>query len=246
MSIWGKIIGGAAGLALGGPLGALVGTAAGHAVDKIALNYGDASIDEEASKQKIAFTIGVIVLSAKMAKADGVVTKNEIAAFRKIFYISEKEIKNVGRVWDLARRDVAGFEIYARQIEKLFNPQSPVLEELLGSLIYIAQADGVVNPEEIDYLEKVAKIFGFDEVQFRRLLAIYNVSKADDPYSILGVNQSASDEEVKLAYRQLTLENHPDKLVASGMPEEFVRQATEKMATVNVAYSDIIQQRAEN
>ena len=246
MSIWGKIIGGAAGLALGGPLGALVGTAAGHAVDKIALNYGDALIDEEASKQKIAFTIGVIVLSAKMAKADGVVTKDEITAFRKIFHISEKEIKNVGRVWDLARRDVAGFEIYARQIEKLFNPQSPVLEELLGSLIYIAQADGVVNPEEIDYLEKVAQIFGFDEVQFRRLLAIYNVSKADDPYSILGVNQSASDEEVKLAYRQLTLENHPDKLVASGMPEEFVRQATEKMAAVNVAYSNIIQQRAEN
>ena len=246
MSIWGKIIGGAAGLALGGPLGALVGTAAGHAVDKIALNYGDALIDEEASNQKIAFTIGVIVLSAKMAKADGVVTKDEITAFRKIFHISEKEIKNVGRVWDLARRDVAGFEIYARQIEKLFNPQSPVLEELLGSLIYIAQADGVVNPEEIDYLEKVAKIFGFDEVQFRRLLVIYNVSKADDPYSILGVNQSASDEEVKLAYRQLTLENHPDKLVASGMPEEFVRQATEKMAAVNVAYSDIIQQRAEN
>ena len=246
MSIWGKIIGGAAGLALGGPLGALVGTAAGHAVDKIALNYGDALIDEEASKQKIAFTIGVIVLSAKMAKADGVVTKDEITAFRKIFHISEKEIKNVGRVWDLARRDVAGFEIYARQIEKLFNPQSPVLEELLGSLIYIAQSDGVVNPEEIDYLDKVAQIFGFDEVQFRRLLAIYNVSKADDPYSILGVNQSASDEEVKLAYRQLTLKNHPDKLVASGMPEEFVRQATEKMATVNVAYSDIIQQRAEN
>jgi len=246
MSIWGKIIGGAAGLALGGPLGALVGTAAGHAVDKIALNYGDALIDEEASKQKIAFTIGVIVLSAKMAKADGVVTKDEITAFRKIFHISEKEIKNVGRVWDLARRDVAGFEIYARQIEKLFNPQSPVLEELLGSLIYIAQADGVVNPEEIDYLDKVAQIFGFDEVQFRRLLAIYNVSKADDPYSILGVNQSASDEEVKLAYRQLTLKNHPDKLVASGMPEEFVRQATEKMAAVNVAYSNIIQQRAEN
>ena len=246
MSIWGKIIGGAAGLALGGPLGALIGTAAGHAVDKITSNSEGMPIDEEASKQKIAFTIGVIVLSAKMAKADGVVTKDEIAAFRKIFRISEKEIKNVGRVWDLARRDVAGFEIYARQIEKLFNPQSPVLEELLGSLIYIAQADGVVNPEEIDYLEKVAKIFGFDEVQFRRLLAIYNVSKADDPYSILGVNQSASDEEVKLAYRQLTLENHPDKLVASGMPEEFVRQATEKMATVNVAYSDIIQQRAEN
>tara|TARA_X000000950_G_C13872972_1_gene643695 strand:- start:153 stop:608 length:456 start_codon:yes stop_codon:yes gene_type:complete len=151
MSIWGKIIGGAAGLALGGPLGALIGTAAGHAVDKITSNSEGMLIDEEASKQKIAFTIGVIVLSAKMTKAYGVVTRDEITAFRKIFHIPGNEIKNVGRVWDLARRDVAGFEVYARQIEKLFNPQSPVLEELLGSLIYIAQADGVVNSGEIDY-----------------------------------------------------------------------------------------------
>ena len=94
----------------------------------------------------------------------------------------------------MARRDVAGFEVYARQIEKLFNPQSPVLEELLGSLIYIAQADGVVNSEEIDYLGRVAQIFGFDESQFKRLLATYNISRADDPYSVLGVDPSASDE----------------------------------------------------
>ena len=146
----------------------------------------------------------------------------------------------------MARRDVAGFEVYARQIEKLFNPQSPVLEELLGSLIYIAQADGVVNSEEIDYLGRVAQIFGFDEFQFKRLLATYNISRADDPYSVLGVDPSASDEEIKHAYRRLTLENHPDKLVASGMPEEFVRQATEKMAAVNVAYSNIVQKRTSN
>lgn len=246
MSIWGKIIGGAAGLALGGPLGALIGTAAGHAVDRITSNSESMPVDEKASKQKIAFTIGVIVLSAKMAKADGVVTRDEITAFRKIFHIPENEIKNVGRVWDLARRDVAGFEVYARQIEKLFNPQSPVLEELLGSLIYIAQADGVVNSEEIDYLGRVAQIFGFDEFQFKRLLATYNISRADDPYSVLGVDPSASDEEVKHAYRRLTLENHPDKLVASGMPEEFVRQATEKMAAVNVAYSNIVQKRTSD
>ena len=77
---------------------------------------------------------------------------------------------------DVAR--VAGFEVYARQIEKLFNPQSPVLEELLGSLIYIAQADDVVNSEEIDYLGRVAQIFGFDRFQFKRLLE-FNVFGED-------------------------------------------------------------------
>ncbi|MBH66777.1 MAG: molecular chaperone DjlA [Rhodospirillaceae bacterium] len=244
MSVWGKIIGGAAGLALGGPLGALIGTAAGHAVDKISEGAGDLLIDEEQSKRKIAFTIGVIVLSAKMAKADGIVTRDEIAAFREIFHISDYETKNVGKVWDLARRDIAGFEIYAKQIARLFNPNSPVLEELLGSLIYIAKADGVVNPDEIEYLEQVATIFGFSELEFRRVLAVYGALAKDDPYSVLGVEPSATDDEVKRAYRRLTMENHPDKLVANGMPEELIRQATDKMASVNVAYDNIMEQRA--
>ena len=246
MSIWGKVIGGAAGLALGGPLGALIGTAAGHAVDKITEGSGDTLINEEDSKRKIAFTIGVIVLSAKMAKADGIVTRDEIAAFRKIFHVPDHETKNVGKVWDLARRDIAGFDIYAKQIARLFNPNSPVLEELMGSLIYIAQADGVVNAEEISYLEQVAFIFGFDELQFKRMLAVYSASGEEDPYSVLGVEISATDDEIKVAYRRLTIENHPDKLVANGMPEEFVRQATEKTAAINVAYDAIIQKRSAN
>ncbi len=246
MSIWGKIIGGAAGLALGGPIGALLGAVAGHAVDKMTGDDGGAPIDEEASTRKVAFTIGVIVLSAKMAKADGVVTRDEIAAFREVFHVPADETRNVGRVWDLARKDVAGFEIYAQQIAKLFNAGSPVLEELLGSLLHIAKADGVVHENELAYLKRVAEIFGLDDLAFQRLLSVHGVRAGDDPYGVLGLEPGASDEEVKSAYRKLIRENHPDRLIAEGMPEEFVRQANEKMAAINAAHDEIRKARGMN
>jgi DnaJ like chaperone protein len=246
VSIWGKIIGGAAGLALGGPIGALLGAVAGHAVDKMTADDAGAPIDEEAATRKVAFTIGVIVLSAKMAKADGVVTRDEIAAFREVFHVPADETRNVGRVWDLARKDVAGFEIYAQQISKLFNPGSPVLEELLGSLLHIAKADGVVHENEIAYLRRVAEIFGLEELAFQRLLSVHGARSGDDPYGVLGVEPGASDEAVKAAYRKLIRENHPDRLIAEGMPEEFVRQANEKMAAINAAYDVVSKARGMN
>ena len=243
MSIWGKIIGGAAGLALGGPLGALLGAVAGHAVDKMTTDVADGPIDEVAATRKVAFTIGVIVLSAKMAKADGIVTRDEIAAFREVFRVPDDETRNVGRVWDLARKDVAGFEIYAQQIAKLFNPGSPVLEELLGSLLHIAKADGVVHENELAYLERVAKIFGIDALAFQRLLSVHGARPGNDPYGVLGVEPGTSDDEVKSTYRKLSRENHPDRLMAEGMPEEFVRQANDKMAAINAAYDEVCKVR---
>ena len=239
MSIWGKIIGGAAGLALGGPIGALLGAVAGHAVDKIRSETPDEPIDEEAATRKVAFTIGVIVLAAKMAKADGVVTRDEIAAFREVFRVPDDETRNVGRVWDLARKDVAGFEIYAQQIAKLFNPGSPVLEELLGSLLHIAKADGVVHENEVAYLERVAEIFGIDALAFQRLLSVHGARPGNDPYGVLGVEPGTSDDQIKAIYRKLIRENHPDRLMAEGMPEEFVRQANDKMAAINAAYDEV-------
>lgn len=240
MSIWGKIIGGAAGFAIGGPIGAIVGAVAGHAVDKY---RGDGPVDEESATKKVAFTIGVIVLSAKMAKADGVVTRDEISAFKQVFHVPPEEVANVGRVWDIGRKSADGFEAYAEQIAKLFNPGSPVLEELIGSLFHIAKADGVIHEAELSYLTTVAEIFGFDDIAFARLQNLYGDGGGDDPYSILGIDSSASDDAVKAAYRKLTLENHPDRLMAQGLPEEFVENATEKMAVINAAYDRIQKQR---
>jgi DnaJ like chaperone protein len=244
MSLWGKIIGGTAGFFVGGPLGALIGGLAGHAVD--ALRHQDKPNDPDIDQtQTIAFTVGVIALGAKMAKADGVVHPVEIEAFRRIFRASPDEMSNVGRLFDLAKRDIAGYEAYAGQLAAMFADRKPVLEELLGGLFHIAVADGIVHRAELDFLRRVATIFGFDEEAFARIGRIH-VGKAagqgdtqDDPYAILGLPAEADFAAVKAAYRRLAQDNHPDKLVAQGMPDSCLILAQEKMAAINAAYAAI-------
>ncbi len=241
MSIWGKVIGGTAGFALGGPLGAIIGGLAGHAFDRMRGEGRDAA-EADGTKQ-IAFTIGVIVLGAKMAKADGVVTADEIAAFREVFHVPPGEMKHVAKVFDRARRDSEGFEPYARQVAKLFRENPAVLEDLMDGLFHIAKADNVMHPNEVTYLERVAEIFGFDEREFARIRASHLGPDAADPYEILGVPHDISDDELKKRYRTLIREHHPDRLMAEGMPQEFVDVANEKLATINDAYDRVEKQR---
>ena len=246
MSIWGKILGGAAGFALGGPLGALLGAVAGHAVDAMrqtqAPEAAPEGVDRAATKE-IAFTIGVIVLGAKMAKADGMVSRNEVDAFKQVFHVPSHERRNVGRLFNRARADAEGFEPYARQIARLFRRGSPVLEELLDGLFHIAKADGAVAPAELDYLRRVAEIFGFSEANFERIRAGHLGPDEADPYGILGIGRQVDNAAIKAAYRRLIRDNHPDRLIAAGMPKEFVDLATEKMATINAAYDRIAKER---
>jgi DnaJ like chaperone protein len=249
MSIWGKILGGAAGFALGGPVGALAGAVAGHAVDMLTdANLQDAPEalpprDERAATRQIAFTIGVIVLGAKMAKVDGRVTRDEIVAFREVFQVPAHELKNVGRLFDQARRDAQGFEPYARQIGRMFPRKSRVLEELIDGLFHIAKADGKVGGEELEYLRRVAQIFGFGDGDFERIRHSHLGPDESDPYTLLGVTRDSTDAEIKLAWRRLIRETHPDKLIAKGLPQEFVDLATDKMARINAAYDRIVKER---
>ena len=236
MSIWGKIIGSATGFTFGGPLGALVGGIAGHAVDKI---HPKDKLSEEKALKQIGFTIGVVVLSAKMAKADGNVTKEEIIAFRKKVDVPINEIKNVGRLWDQARRTTDGFEIYAQQIANLLGKKSPVLEELLNLLLFIAKADGIISPEEISYLKKVSIIFGFLENDFERIYSS-NMGNHMDPYQVLGVSQDTPIKNIKIKWKILAINHHPDRLIAKGMPEDFIEKSTARLQEINNAW-DIIQ-----
>ena len=247
MSIWGKIIGGVGGFALGGPLGALMGAVAGHAYDKMKGGEIEGIAGDNVAQQ-VAFTTAIIVLSAKMAKADGQVTRDEVDAFKELFNIPPDEMANVGRLFDEAKKDATGFEPYAEQIASLFAHEPMVLEELLGGLFHIARADGVIHPEEIKILRKTALIFGFSEYQFERLKAIHmgevgRGEKAPDPYQVLGLDRDASDDLVKKTYRTLIRENHPDTLIAKGMPQEFVDVANEKMAAINAAYDLVEKER---
>jgi|TARA_A100001037_G_scaffold306071_1_gene349007 DnaJ like chaperone protein len=238
MSIWGKIIGGTAGFALGGPLGALLGGLAGHAFDRMR----GTQTDGDGTKQ-MAFTIGVIVLGAKMAKADGVVTKDEVQAFREVFHVPPEEVKNVARVFDLAKKDSQGFEPYAQQLAGMFRDNPAVLEDLLDGLFHIAKADNVYHPAENEFLQNVASIFGFSEAEFDRIRAGHVGTDDSDPYTILGVPRDASDDDVKGRYRKLIREHHPDTLIAQGVPQEFVDVANEKLAVINDAYDRIAKER---
>jgi DnaJ like chaperone protein len=242
MAIWGKILGAAAGLAVGGPLGALVGGIAGHAYDKMQGDRGQAG-DEPGLAKQTTFAIAVVVLSAKMAKADGTVTRDEIAAFKQIFHVPPDEVKNVGRLFDQARKDSYGYETYAKQVHRLFRDNPAVLEELLGGLFHIAKADSVAHPAEIEFLRNVSAIFGFDEATFERMRVAHLGADMDDPYIVLGISRTATDGEVRSAWRGLMREHHPDTLIAQGMPEDFVELATEKVSTINAAYDTICKQR---
>ncbi len=233
MTIWGLIIGGATGFALGGPIGALLGMAAGHLAETRIRRKADPD-----QTRKVAFTVAVIALSAKMAKADGTVSQSEIAAFRRRVDIPAGELARVGRFWDLARQTPDGFQAYARQTVSLFGPRSAILEQLLDLLFTIARSDGAISPPEWAYLQEVALIFGYDEADFSRLSDIY-AGTSPAPHIILGVAADADLDDIRSAWKALARKHHPDHLVAAGMPEEFVAAATDRLARINHAYQTL-------
>ena len=231
MSVWGKVSGAAAGLFVGGPIGALVGAVAGHFF-----------LDRD-SDPGVTFTIAIIALAGKMARADGVVTEEEFNIFQRVFGVPPHEEANVRRIFNLARQDMAGFEHYAGQIARLFIGNPAMLEDILDGLFEIAKADGVLHPCEAKFLERVAEIFGFAPNEFRRIRASHFAPELTDPYVILGLSYAADDDELKQTYRRLVRENHPDSLMARGVPAEFIKLANDKLAAINSAYEKIRTER---
>lgn len=233
MSVWGKLGGFAAGFWVAGPVGAALGVVAGHFL-----------FDRVPSDPELTFAIAMIALCGKMAKADGVVLDSEVEAFERVFRVPEEERAHVRRFFDFARRDSAGFEIYAAQIAKLYVGQTALLEDVIDGLFEIAKADGVLHPGEEAFLARVAEIFGFTPAHFRRIRAAHFGPDAADPYTILGVSEDDDDETIKRAYYALVRETHPDRLIARGVPAEFVKLATNKLASITGAYEKITRARA--
>jgi DnaJ like chaperone protein len=239
MSVWKLLSGVAAGLASeihlpgNGSISALLTSLSGrhpHADGGVAHN-------------QIAFTIGVIALGAKMAKADGIVTRDEVLAFKDVFRVPEGELENVSRIFDLAKQDIAGYEVYAEQLAGLFKHDHRLLEDVLEGLFHIAMADGVFHPNEERFLAAVAKRFGISENEFSYIKARHVGSTKESPYDVLGVTPDISNDKLKTHYRRLVVENHPDKMVARGVPSECVSMATKKIAAINAAYEAVAKER---
>jgi DnaJ like chaperone protein len=236
VSIWGKLGGAGLGYAVGGPLGALLGGFAGHMfLDREGSIFGPPPRD-------VIFTTGLIALSAKMAKADGVVLRSEVEAFEKLVEVPPEEHRNVQRLFDLAKATTDGYEAYAKQIADVFSDEPALLEDLVDGLFDVAMADGAVHEAELAYVHRVATILGFSEHDFDRMAARH-VRRPDDPYLVLDADRSMGDQELKAHYRKLVAEIHPDKEIARGLPPEAVRIATQRLAAVNAAWDRIAAER---
>jgi len=192
----------------------------------------------------VAFAIAVIALGAKMAKADGRVTRDEVAAFREVFHIPRGEEVAAARIYNLARRDIAGFESYAAKIARMFRDRPGALADMLEGLVYIAMADGEFHAREAAFLESVRSIFGVSPEEYRSIRARY-LPDEHDPYAVIGVSPEATHDEIRRQYRVRVRELHPDQMLARGVPEEARRLAEQRLASVNAAYEEILRERVE-
>jgi len=232
MRIWDRIVEGVTRLAGGEPFGSLLGLTSPAADD-----------GAHPGLRQMAFTIGVIALGAKMAGADGEVSDAEVEAFRDFFRVPPGEEKNVERFFNLAKRDVAGFETYARQLAALFPDAPEILENVLEGLFEIAKADGPIDAAEADYLAKVASAFGLSSARFERAKAAALGVMECEPCTILGIDPLATDEQIRDAWLRHVKANHPDRLMAQGLPEEAIAMATRKLALINDAYDRLRRER---
>jgi len=266
-SLFGLIVGALLGYAIGGAIGGILGAICGHLIDRYrAMAWRNRRrersraskrtetasskpiFDDPTETRRIAFATAIIVLGAKLAKADGQVTREEVDAFKQRFSFSEQEVGGVARIYDQAKTSAEGFEPYARQVAAFFGRDPVLLEELLTGFFEVARADGELKTGEIEFLREVASIFGFDNDKFEQMRTTFGkpgerTSNGQDPYKVLGMSRTATDAEIKQAYRRLVRELHPDQLIAKGLPKEFIDRANNRLAAVNTAYDQIEKQR---
>ena len=231
MSIWhwvGQVAEGSA-----GTIGAFLGWAGGFVV----------GIRDPDTRRQVAFSMALIALAAKMAKADGVVTADEEAAFQRLFDVPASQERNVRRLFDLTKRDVAGFDAYAGRIARLYSEDCSVLEDVLDGLFMIAKADGSVHEAELAYIENVGLILGVSGAAFERVAARHVVPEEGDPYLVLESDRDWPLSDIRTRFRRLVADNHPDRLIGRGMPEEFIAIANDRLAAINAAWERVKKER---
>jgi DnaJ like chaperone protein len=187
-------------------------------------------------EKSVAFSIAIISLGAKLAKADGAVARSEVAAFRRLFIIPRSEEKNAGRVFDLARQDVAGFDAWARRIAAMFPKGDPILSDIIEGLFIIAVADSALHENEIIFIDEVARIFAIPEAEVAAIRIRHDRRDGCASCEVLGVSPDTPLPEVRKRWRDLIRENHPDRAIARGLPPEAIRLAEARTRALNEAW----------
>ena len=178
-------------------------------------------------------------MTAKLSKVDGQVSKEELIAVKDKLKIPEHEIDQVGKIFNKAKEDSTGYELYAKQIAQIYKNNPAVLDEVINILFYIAEADGNVSHSEIAMIKSIANIFGLTNSQFEGIKESRKSSDKLNPYVVLGCNPSDSFEVIRKKYLSLSKEHHPDVLVNKGVPIEVIEESKKKMRAINSAFDQI-------
>ena len=235
MSIWGSLIGGMIGFSLGGPFGMLLGSLLGGKISRSRSAAGFSAINQG---QRM-LDLSLIVLSAKISKADGQVSKEELIAVKDKLKIPENEIDNVGKIFNKAKEESTGYEPYAKQIAQIYKNNLNVLEEVINILFYIAEADGNVSQSELDMIRHIAQIFGLNQSQFNSIKESRKGSDKINPYIVLESKPEEDLQTIRKKYLKLSKEHHPDLLVSKGVPQEVIEESKKKMRSINLAWNQI-------
>ena len=235
MSIWGSLIGGMIGFSLGGPFGMLLGSLVGGKISRARSQSGLGSF---ANPQQV-FALSLIVLSAKLSKADGQVSREELIAVKDKLKIPENELDQVGKIFNKAKEESTGYEPYANQISQIYQGNLNVLEEVINILFYIAEADGNVSTLELNMIQNISRIFGLNEEQFNSIKESRKSSEKLNPYIVLESSPDDSIENIRKKYIKLSKEHHPDLLISKGVPKEVIEESKKKMRVINSAWNQI-------
>ena len=236
MSIWGSLIGGMIGFSFGGPFGMLLGSLIGGKISRA--RSRSSSFGSFAQPQQI-FALSLIVLSAKLSKADGQVSKEELIAVRDKLKIPDNEIEQVGKIFNKAKEESTDYEPYAQQISQIYKSNPNVLEEVINILFYIAEADGNISQSEMNMIQHIAEIFGLNNTQFNSIKESRKSSDKLNPYIVLGCNPDDNLQNIRKKYLKLSKEHHPDLLISKGVPEEVIEESKKKMRSINSAWDQI-------
>ncbi len=235
MSIWGSLIGGMIGFSLGGPFGMLLGSLIGGKISRARSGAGFRSF---AQPQQI-FALSLIVLSAKLSKADGKVSKEELVAVKDKLKIPDNELDQVGKIFNKAKEESTGYEPYAQQIAQIYSGNINVLEEVINILFYIAESDGEVSSSELKMIENISKIFGLSETQYQSIKESRKGSDKLNPYIVLESKPDDDLQTIRKRYLDLSKQHHPDLLLSKGVPKEVIEESKNKMRAINSAWDQI-------
>ena len=181
----------------------------------------------------------MIVLSAKLSKVDGQVSKEELIAVKDKLKIPDNELDQVGKIFNQAKKESAGYEPYAKQIAQFYDGNINVLEEVINILFYIAEADGKVSSSELEMIENISKIFGLSENQYLGIKESRKGSDKLNPYIVLESKPDDDLSTIRKRYLNLSKQHHPDLLLNKGVPEEVINESKNKMRAINSAWDQV-------